>query len=239
MNKLLEMAIGAHGGLDRWQSKRTIAVDLSVGGALWDLKRQRGLFADGRYEAELQTQHATLGRFGGPDQHVRFTPDRLVLEKDDGELLQVRDHPLTAFAGHVLETPWDLLHAAYFDGYALWTYFTQPFLYSYPDFVVEEIEPWQENGELWRRLKVTFPEGMTYHNREQVTYFGPDGLICRHDYAVDILGGSYGAHYIHDYREFDGIMVPTRRRVFPLGPDNKKLPEPVLITIDITEVRFA
>jgi hypothetical protein len=61
----------------------------------------------------------------------------------------------------------------------------------------------------------------------------------RHDYAVDILGGSAGAHFIHDYREFDGIMVPTRRRVFPLGHDNKKLPEPVLITIDITDVRFA
>jgi hypothetical protein len=45
--------------------------------------------------------------------------------------------------------------------------------------------------------------------------------------------------YVHDHRELDGIMVPTCRRVFPLGPDNKKLPEPVLITIDITEVRFA
>ena len=73
------------------------------------------------------------------------------------------------------ETPWDLLHAAYFDGYALWTYVTQPFLYSYPDFVVEEIEPWQENGELWRRLKVTFPEGMAYHNRDRSHTLGPTG----------------------------------------------------------------
>jgi hypothetical protein len=39
MNKLREMAIGAHGGLDRWQSKRSFAVDLAVGGTLWDLKR--------------------------------------------------------------------------------------------------------------------------------------------------------------------------------------------------------
>jgi hypothetical protein len=41
----------------------------------------------------------------------------------------------------------------------------------------------------------------------------------RHDYAVDVLGGSAGAHYISGYREFDGIVTSTRRRVFAMGPN--------------------
>src|SRR5271168_2107940 len=52
MNELLKLAIDAHGGLDQWNSLHTVAVNVSVGGALWSLKRQQGLFADARYEAD-------------------------------------------------------------------------------------------------------------------------------------------------------------------------------------------
>jgi hypothetical protein len=87
-------------------------------------------------------------------------------------------------------------------------------------------------------LKVRFPDSMASHTREQVSYFGPDGRLRRHDYAVDVLGGATGAHYTGDYREHGGIMVPHRQRVYALGADNHKVPEPVLITIDIARVDF-
>jgi hypothetical protein len=80
-------------------------------------------------------------------------------------------------------------------------------------FAVEEIEPWDEDGELWRRLKVIFPDNSASHTRTQVSYFGPDGLLRRHDYAVDVLGGAKGAHYIGDYHDHGGIVMPHRRRV--------------------------
>jgi hypothetical protein len=129
------------------------------------------------------------------------------------------------------------LHAAYFDGCALWTHLTQPFLYRYPGFLVTQIEPWEEDGEVWRRLKVRFPDGIARHTREEVSYFRPDGLR-RHDYAVDVPSGAEGAQYIGDYREHGGIMVPLRRRVYPLGADNHKIPQPVLIAIDIAGLDF-
>jgi hypothetical protein len=153
MSHLLQAAIAAHGGLNRWNSYRKISLDLSVVGALWDFKGQTGLFRDAHYEAELNAQRAILGRFGGPDQRVRFSPNRLVLETASGEPIESRDNPRGAFKGHQNDTPWDRFHAAYFDGYALWTYLTQPFLYSYPGFETFEIEPWDEDGETWRRLK--------------------------------------------------------------------------------------
>ena len=238
MTDLLDWAITAHGGLDSWNALRTISLDLSVGGALWEAKGQAGLFANATYAADIYRQRATVGQFGAPDRRVQFTPDKLVLETEDGDVLEIRDNPRAAFAGHTKDTPWDPLHEAYFDGYALWTYLTQPFLYRYPGFLATDIEPWDEDGEVWRRLKVRFPDGIASHTREQVSYFGPDGRLRRHDCAVDVLGGATGAHYIGDYREHGGIMVPYRRRVYPLGADNLNIPEHVLITIDIARVDF-
>ena len=115
MTELLEWAIDAHGGYDRWTALRTVSFDLSVGGALWESKGQAGLFANASYEADIHRQRATLGRFGAPDRRVQFTPERLVLETESGDVLDIRDNPRAAFAGHTNETPWDPLHAAYFN----------------------------------------------------------------------------------------------------------------------------
>jgi hypothetical protein len=235
---LLATALAAHGGLDRWRQFDTIELDVSIGGALWDLKGQTGLFADTRFRADTQRQSATLDIFGDPARRLRFSPDQVSLEQVDGTPIQLRNHPRDAFLGHTAETPWDLLHAGYFTAYALWTYAMQPFVYAREGFRTEELDPWTEAGETWRRLKVTFPDTVASHTREQVTYFGPDGLMRRHDYAVDVLGGATGAQYIDDYRDIQGLMMPHRRRVYPLGADNHPNPEPVLVSIDIRQARF-
>jgi hypothetical protein len=39
------------------------------------------------------------------------------------------------------------------------------------------------NGEEWRSLQVTFPESIATHTRTQISRFGPDGLLRRHDYT--------------------------------------------------------
>jgi hypothetical protein len=103
---------------------------------------------------------------------------------------------------------------------------------------VEEIDPWQEGQQTWRRLKVIFPERIATHAREQVSYFGPDGLLRRHDYDVDVLGGATGAHYVDDYQSHGGIMIPHRRRVYARDADNHPVMSPVLITIDIGDLEF-
>jgi hypothetical protein len=66
MNELLELAVAAHGGLDRWHSYRSVSLELPVGGVLWELKGQAGLFANATYDADTPTLRATLGRFGAP-----------------------------------------------------------------------------------------------------------------------------------------------------------------------------
>lgn len=64
---------------------------------------------------------------------------------------------------------------------------------------------------------------------------------------IDALGEVLGrgpaahsaAHYTSDYREFDGIMVPTRRRVHPVDADGNVAEEPFLVTIDLDSVVFS
>src|SRR3546814_3099699 len=81
--------------------------------------------------------------------------------------------------GMAREYPWDLLHLAYFCGYAGWNYLTTPFLFTYPGFETEEIEPWEEEGEIWRRLKVRFSPDIPTHCPEQIFHFDAKGLLRR------------------------------------------------------------
>jgi len=77
------------------------------------------------------------------------------------------------------------------------------------------------------------------HSAEQTLYVDSDGLFRRHDYDVEISRGLSGAHYTSDYTQVAGIMIPTRRRVFPRGPDGQALTsEPTVITIDLSEIAF-
>jgi hypothetical protein len=61
----------------------------------------------------------------------------------------------------------------------------------------------------------------------------------RHDYTVDILGGATGANYMSNYREFQGIMMPTTRRIHAYDEAMRKVPEPLLVSIDFTDLTFS
>jgi hypothetical protein len=73
-----------------------------------------------------------------------FASERVVIETTTGVAVQERSNPRAAFAGHTMNTPWDLLHRGYFNGYARWKYLTTLFLMAMPGFEVTEIAPWQE-----------------------------------------------------------------------------------------------
>ena len=87
-------------------------------------------------------------------------------------------------------------------------------------------------------LEVTFPKEYAAHTRVQHSYFGEDGLLRRHLYTVDVLGGAAGANYAFEYRAVEGVKLSTRRRVFAYDANRQKVPEPVLISIDLNEIHF-
>jgi hypothetical protein len=237
MTDLKDFVIAAHGGLGRWKRLSAVTAHLGTGGVIWPAKGQEG-FADVNVRVELHRQFTSHFPFPGPGLRTAFTGDRVAVETEGGEVIEERENPRDAFAGHTLETPWDRLHLAYFGGYAMWTYLTAPFSFAMPGFRTGELSPWQENGETWRRLKVEFPDNIATHGKEQTFYYGEDGLLRRHDYTAEVINAGPAAHYASEYRDFDGIMVPTKRRVHGLGEDGTAIPEPVLVSIDLTDVQF-
>jgi hypothetical protein len=238
MTDLAVLAMDAHGGLERWHKLKTVSARLLQGGVMWKLKGQDGVLRDVRITVDLRKEWASHQPFGQPDRHTSFQPDRVAIETSDGDVVEERFNPRESFKGHVLETPWDNLQLAYFAGYAMWTYLNTPFLFALPGVETEEIQPWQENGEAWRRLKVTFPAGIATHSAEQTFYFDQHGLLTRHDYDVDISGGTSAAHYVSELKQFSGITVPIKHRVLGRQPDGKAVPTPLVVSIDLSEVAF-
>ncbi|MHC5897268.1 hypothetical protein [Nostoc sp.] len=238
MNELLNLAVKAHGGLKRWNKVKSVKVAASITGAIWFVKSKGDALKNVVMTVETKKEQLIMD-FPGQDKRSIFEPARIVIEKTDGTLIDARNDPEKSFEGHQRETPWDDIHVAYFSGEALWTYLNTPFLYTHEGFATEEISSIQVEGETWRRLKVTFPDTVKSHTREQISCFGPDGLLRRHDYTVDILGGATGLNYASNYRDIDGIIVPTTRRIYAYEGDYQLVKEPLLVAIDMSEIALA
>ncbi len=238
MNELLQFAIKAHGGLERWNTVNTFQVAASVTGAIWFVKGQGDSLKNVVITAETRREHVTID-FPGQNKRSIFEPDRVVIEQNDGTVIATRDDPERSFDGQLQETPWDELHVVYFAGEAWWTYLNTPFLFTQPGFANEEIASIHVDGETWRRLKVTFPDSVKSHTREQIFCFGPDGLLRRQDYTVDILGGAPGLNYASEYRDVDGLIIPTKRRVYAYEGDYALVPEPLLVAIDMGDITLS
>jgi hypothetical protein len=149
-----------------------------------------------------------------------------------------RSNPRSSFAGHEITTPWDSLHRAYFNGYALWTYLTTPFLLAVPGAEVAEVEPWREGTRVWRRLRVRFPARVATHSEVQDFFFDRDFMLRRHDYRVDVAGRFAAAQYVYDYTEADGIRLPTRRRAFRHDTSDRALEDVLMVSIDLSHIHY-
>jgi hypothetical protein len=112
------------------------------------------------------------------------------IEKLNGTMVAERLAPKDSFAGHQMHTPWDPLHLAYFNGEALWTYLATPFAFAMGGVRAEEIASWQEGKETWRVLRVYFPGSIGTHCEVQDFFFDEKFELRRHDYSVNIAGGS-------------------------------------------------
>lgn len=166
---------------------------------------------------------------------------RCEIESHDGAVISSRAHPRAAFFGRSglrRNIRWDPLDSVYFAGYAMWNYLTTPYLLTREGVAVEEGAPWQQEGETWRRLIVSFPPDIDTHSPRQTFYVDASGLLRRHDYVPEVVGHwARAAHYCADPVDVDGFVFPTCRWVHPIGPGNRSLPFPTLVSILLTDIR--
>lgn len=239
MNDLLASIIDAHGGMDRWNGYAKVDATIVSGGGFFPLKGMLQGSDPRRMTVWLHEERSSVLPYGAPDQRTMFTPERIAIEKLDGTLVAERQAPKDSFAGHQMHTPWDPLHRAYFNGEALWTYLTTPFLLAMDGVRVEETESWREGSERWRVLRAYFPASIETHSLVQDFFFGEDLMLRRHDYHVNIAGGFAAAQLTSDYAVANGIRLPTKRRAYTRGPDRRPILEMLMVSIDISDVSFA
>jgi hypothetical protein len=186
VGSLLEEVIEAHGGSERWQASAELSVDVSAGGLAVASKFQRSGLRDLVAQVSTDRQRVLFMPYPGPGKRGIFEGGAVRIESDDGRLVRQRLDPRPSLgdARHLLW--WDHLDLLYFGASAVWTYLATPLIFATSGFQIEVLEPWTERGEVWRRLAVTFPAELHTHSRQQIFYFGDDGLI--HSGRVRQLG---------------------------------------------------
>ncbi|MGF6888476.1 hypothetical protein ABIA39_007691 [Nocardia sp. GAS34] len=240
-NDLLELAISTTGGRALWNTVRGLRIDISIGGPIWALKGwPPGRTFDQILTLDTRAEHIVFTPFTRDDQRMVFdaATDTVQMQTLTGESVQELSPARAGFKGLLRNSAWDAAHLGYFLGYACWNYFVTPFVFEYPGVEAREIEPWEEAGQLWRRLLVRFPSTITTHNPEQIFYFDAEGLQRRMDYIVEINGSTLVGHYTSRYQSFDGLRIATRRRVFRRNPDNTVNLNLPSITLDIHDVEL-
>jgi hypothetical protein len=238
MIELLSRALEAHGGIDQWYRFEMVHATIVSGGQLWAMKGIPQDPVPREMKVATKQEWASVAPFGSPDQRTDFTPGRIAIQKVDGTVVSERLNPSAHAEGKAIDAPWDVLDRAYFNGYALWTYLTTPFLLALPGFVVDEIEPWRENKETWRGLRVIFPPEIASHSKKQDFYFGPDFVLRRHDYHVEASGGFAGAQYVYEPVTVQGITFPTKRRAYMRDERMSPIHEKLMVSIDISNIRL-
>jgi hypothetical protein len=226
--ELLDRALAAHGGLERWEQATEVRATVHGSGLLFLARGQRD--PGGSFVARAHEPHVVAERFDRPGWRGISTPDRVRIETLDGALVDERADPRAAFR-HSLrrQLRWDDLDLLYFAGYAMWNYLTAPFLLARPGVQTRQLDD--------HRLAVMFPFGIPTHSREQVFHFGDDGLLQRLDYTADVVGPyAKAAHLCFDHAVVDGITMPTRRRVVPRGPRGRPLRGPALVALELSEL---
>jgi hypothetical protein len=138
MNELLSLAVEAHGGSRRWEEKSWFSATASITGAIWELKGKPGLLADVVLEGETRDQRLKITPFPWPGRYAAWEPYRQTIETSEGLLVAQRREPATSFADLTRQSTWDDLQVACFAGEAAWNYFVAPFIFTRPDFTVDE-----------------------------------------------------------------------------------------------------
>ena len=238
MQDLLELAIDAHGGIQKWEQFKEVSAHMKLSGILWKLLgHENNELADCDYTTLLREQKGWFDNFELPGQQAIWTRQEITISQN-GKVIDKLCKPRRSFDNLTFGEPYSKAQLVYFFAYACNTYYTIPFVFTLPGFETREIDPWHEGGEVWRRLEVIFPEDFDYHTRTQIFYFDKHGFLKRNDYQVEIGKGSGAVHYVFDYKEFQGIMLPTRRQVYLRDENRHYIKEPLLVLIEADKVIF-
>jgi hypothetical protein len=232
---LLDDAIEASGSFARWKKLQRFTLHLSIKGTLLSQNGLGRQFKDLIAEGSTQTQSVRFTGLTRGEKSGTYQPDLVTIENLDGQVLRTWLNPRREFLDHASDPLADDLHLVFFCGFSIWNYLTVPFLLARPDVIVEELSPWTENDQSWRRLRALFPKDIVTSSPEQIFYFDENSLQRRADHD---LFGTRVAHYSWAHQRFSDILVPTLRHSLALRPDGSAIAKPILLDVEVFDATF-
>jgi hypothetical protein len=227
--RLAEKMINAHGGIAIWEQASSVTLELHGGGLLLVAKGQASTMRDVAVTVPTTGQRTVVSPFPKPGMRGVFDAGSVRIETDDAEVVERRDDPRPLFKKLRRQLRWDDLDLLYFSGYALWNYVSLPFVLLRGGYRAEAKDE--------TTLVVTFPPDVHTHCPTQRFVLNGSGLLQRHLYTAEPVGRfARSVHVASGQREFDGLIFPTKRRVYPRGVGRARIPFPVLVRIDIDNV---
>lgn len=184
---LLDAAVEAHGGLDRWREINSIEVTLSCGGIAMPFKGQPNVMRHVKATVDPRRPHVELHGIGTFDAG------------------QGRPH------GMARRLRWRTEDVVHFAGYALWGYVAAPFVFVEDDFVVHELPRRRLRVEFPERVP-THSRLQTFHFDANAVL---QRLDYTAEVILGRLGRA--KHRCFDHTWVDGLLIPMRRRVTPRG----------------------
>lgn len=210
------------------------------GGVLLRTRVPGNRLAEATLEVEVDRIRSSAEPFPSPGRRGVFEAGAVRIEAADGEVLASRSDPRPLFFGRPglrRNLRWDELDAIYFAGYAWWNYINVPYLFMRAGVETVEGAPLSLGAERWRRLDVTFPPGLDTHSAKQTFLYDADLRLRRHDYTAEIVSRwARAAHLCSAHREVEGLLLPTARRVVPVGPGGRVMPGPTLVRLELSEI---
>lgn len=236
---LLDQALRASGGLDRWRQMRRFTAHMSIRGALC-AERCGGLeLPEFVIEGDTREPALEIIGFTALDLRAQYRPDWTTLERADGQRLAERRAPWDETTRELRSPNWDRLHLAHFCGGLIWNYLTIPFILAEPAFQCEELIPVKVRGQNWRRLRARFPIHRTTHAREQTLHFDRHSLLRRLDCCAMHTDGEQIAQMFSGHQRYSGILVPTISRLLTIDSRGVVVNKPPLLDVEIFEAQFA
>ena len=83
-----------------------------------------------------------------------------------------------------------------------------------------------------------FPPDIATHSPNAVFYYDAFGMQRRMDYVAEVNNSFLVGHYTGHHQNFDGLVMPTRRRMFRRNPDNSVNLNFPSITVDVHGVEL-
>jgi len=235
---LLDDALAACGGLDRWQTLESFTLHISITGALLAGNGNTALLKDIVVEGSTREPLLRIEGFTAPDKRAVCRPSRVAVEDRHGHILREHRDLHKDSLELTLLTSWDDLAIAYFCGSLIWHNVVAPFVLAGAAFRLNELSSWQEGTESWRRLRAIFPLPYFAPFNDQILYFDRVGLRRRVDVQMAHNVGTAITHCLRAHQPFSRIVIPTLWESLRLWPDGGLYSKRPLLTVEIFDANF-